>query len=62
MGFAFKDYTQVWAAMDGDLGDYVRGADRREGGARADGKALGPRLPPDHDSSKPIEKAADLAG
>ncbi len=24
MGFAFKDYAQVWAAMDGDLGDYVR--------------------------------------
>jgi tripartite ATP-independent transporter DctP family solute receptor len=24
MGFAFKDYDQVWAAMDGALGDYVR--------------------------------------
>ena len=24
VGFAFKDYTQVWAAMDGDLGAYVR--------------------------------------
>ena len=24
MGFAFKDYPQVWTAMDGDLGDYVR--------------------------------------
>ena len=24
-------------------------ADRRQGGARADGEALGPRLPPDHD-------------
>jgi TRAP-type C4-dicarboxylate transport system substrate-binding protein len=21
---AFKDYTRAWAAMDGDLGDYVR--------------------------------------
>jgi tripartite ATP-independent transporter DctP family solute receptor len=26
IGFAFKDYNQVWAAMDGDLGAYVRGA------------------------------------
>ena len=24
VGFAFKDYGQVWAAMDGDLGAYVR--------------------------------------
>jgi tripartite ATP-independent transporter DctP family solute receptor len=25
IGFAFKDYDQVWAAMDGDLGKFVRG-------------------------------------
>lgn len=25
VGFAFKDYAQVWAAMDGKLGAYVRG-------------------------------------
>lgn len=25
VGFAFKDYSQVWAAMDGDLGAHVRG-------------------------------------
>ena len=24
VGFAFKDYSQVWAAMDGDLGAHVR--------------------------------------
>lgn len=24
VGFAFKDYNQVWSAMDGDLGAYVR--------------------------------------
>ena len=24
VGFAFKDYNQVWAAMDGDLGAHVR--------------------------------------
>jgi hypothetical protein len=26
MGFAFKDYRQVWAAMEGDLGKHVRAA------------------------------------
>jgi len=26
IGFAFKDYNQVWKAMDGDLGNYVRAA------------------------------------
>jgi tripartite ATP-independent transporter DctP family solute receptor len=26
VGFAFKDYDQVWAAMDGELGAHVRGA------------------------------------
>src|ERR1700752_3550789 len=24
MGFAFSDYSQVWPAMDGDLGEYIR--------------------------------------
>ena len=24
VGFAFKDYSQVWAALDGDLGAYLR--------------------------------------
>src|SRR3954471_1396045 len=24
IGFAFRGYTQVWKAMDGNLGDYVR--------------------------------------
>lgn len=26
VGFAFKDYSQVWAAMDGELGAHIRGA------------------------------------
>ena len=26
VAFAFKDYATVWAAMDGDLGAFVRGA------------------------------------
>jgi len=25
VGFAFKDYSQVWGALDGDLGAYLRG-------------------------------------
>src|SRR5215470_10780106 len=31
IGFAFKDYQQVWAAMDGPLGVYVRGAIEKSG-------------------------------
>jgi tripartite ATP-independent transporter DctP family solute receptor len=31
VGFAFKDYAQVWTAMDGALGAYVRGAIEKAG-------------------------------
>ena len=31
IGFAFKDYPSVWAAMDGDLGAYVRGEINKAG-------------------------------
>jgi tripartite ATP-independent transporter DctP family solute receptor len=31
IGFGFKDYDQVWAAMDGALGAYVRGAIEKSG-------------------------------
>lgn len=31
VGFAFKDYDQVWSAMDGDLGDFVRARIARAG-------------------------------
>ena len=31
VGFAFKDYPSVWAAMDGDLGAYVRGEINKSG-------------------------------
>ena len=31
VGFAFKDYDQVWTAMDGPLGAYVRGVIGRAG-------------------------------
>src|SRR6266550_7652169 len=31
IGFAFKDYDQVWAAMDGSLGAYLRSAIEKSG-------------------------------
>jgi TRAP-type transport system periplasmic protein len=31
IGFAFKDYAQVWTAMDGPLGGYIRGAIAKAG-------------------------------
>ena len=31
IGFAFKDYDQVWTAMDGPLGAFIRGAIGRAG-------------------------------
>lgn len=31
VGFAFKDYGQVWPAMDGALGAYIRGEIRKRG-------------------------------
>lgn len=31
VGFAFKDYDQVWAAMDGKLGAYIRGEIAKRG-------------------------------
>src|SRR6266699_6878138 len=31
IGFAFKDYDQVWSAMDGSLGAYLRSAIEKSG-------------------------------
>jgi len=31
LGFAFSDYPQVWRAMDGDLGNHIRGAFSKAG-------------------------------
>ena len=31
VGFAFSDYDKAWAAMDGDLGNYVRGLSEKAG-------------------------------
>ena len=62
MGFAFKDYPQVWTAIDGDLGDYIR--------AQISGKTNLVPMEKRWDlgfrqittSARPIEKAADLSG
>ena len=61
MGFAFKDYPQVWTAIDGDLGDYIRSQISGKTGLVPMEKRwdLGFRQ---ITTSKPIEKAADLAG
>jgi len=61
MGFAFKDYPQVWTAIDGDLGDYIRGQIAAKAGLVPMEKRwdLGFRQ---ITTSKPVEKAADLAG
>jgi tripartite ATP-independent transporter DctP family solute receptor len=61
MGFAFKDYPQVWKAIDGDLGEYIRSQIAAKAGLIPMEKRwdLGFRQ---ITSGKPIEKAADLAG
>ncbi len=61
MGFAFKDYTQVWAAMDGELGNFVRAQIAAKAGLVPMEKRwdLGFRQ---ITSNTPIMKAGDLAG
>ena len=61
MGFAFKDYPQVWTAIDGDLGEWIRGQIAAKTGLVPMEKRwdLGFRQ---ITTNKPIEKAADLAG
>jgi len=61
MGFAFKDYEQVWAAIDGELGDFVRGQISAKAGLVPMDKRwdLGFRQ---ITSNVPIQKAADLNG
>ena len=61
MGFAFKDYEQVWAAIDGELGDFVRAQISAKAGLVPMDKRwdLGFRQ---ITSNVPIQKAADLNG
>ena len=61
IGFAFKDYEQVWAAMDGDLGAHVRGAIGKAGLVAFD-KIWDNGFRQITSSTKPINKPEDLKG
>ncbi|SAL62798.1 TRAP dicarboxylate family transporter subunit DctP [Caballeronia arvi] len=61
IGFAFKDYNQVWAAMDGELGSHIRKAISKVG-------LVAMEKPWDNgfrhltSSVKPVQSPADLKG
>jgi TRAP-type transport system periplasmic protein len=61
VGFAFKDYNQVWAAMDGDLGAYVR-AQISKVGLRAFEKILDNGYRMTTTSTRPIKTPDDFKG
>jgi tripartite ATP-independent transporter DctP family solute receptor len=61
IGFAFKDYDQVWKAMDGDLGTYVRQAISKVGLVAFD-KMWDNGYREITSSGKPILKPEDLVG
>ena len=61
VGFAFKSYDQVWPAMDGKLGAYVR-AEIGKRGLYAFDKMFDNGFRQTTSSSKPIMTAADLKG
>ena len=62
MGFAFKDYPQVWTAIDGDLGEYIRSQISAKTGLVPMEKRWDLGFRQITTSAKPVEKAADLAG
>ena len=62
MGFAFKDYPQVWMAIDGDLGDYIRSQISAKAGLVPMEKRWDLGFRQITTSTKPVEKAADLSG
>jgi TRAP-type transport system periplasmic protein len=61
IGFAFKDYNQVWAAMDGDLGAYIRTAVSKVGLIAMD-KVWDNGFRHITSSVKPVQSPADLKG
>jgi tripartite ATP-independent transporter DctP family solute receptor len=61
VGFAFTNYDQVWGAMDGELGAYVRAAIDATG-LHTFEKIWDNGFRQMTTSGKPIETAADLAG
>lgn len=61
VGFAFKDYDTVWKAMDGKLGEYVRGEIAKSRSIIALEKPWDNGFRHTTSSSKPIVTPADLA-
>ena len=61
LAFAFKDYATVWAAMDGDLGAFVRAAINKVN-LHVFEKPLDNGYRQITSSTKPINTAADLKG
>lgn len=61
LAFAFKDYTAVWAAMDGELGAFVRAAINKVN-LHVFEKPLDNGYRQITSSTKPINSAADLKG
>jgi tripartite ATP-independent transporter DctP family solute receptor len=61
VAFAFPGYTQVWAAMDGELGDYVRAAFAKVN-LHVFEKCLDNGYRNITSSNKPINAPADLKG
>src|SRR4029077_16669895 len=59
MGFAFNDYPQVWKAIDGDLGEYIRSQITAKAGLVPMEKRWDLGFRQITTSAKPIEKAAD---
>jgi len=61
LAFAFKDYPTVWAAMDGELGAYIRAAIAKAGLYTFD-RCLDNGFRNITSSTRPINTAADLKG
>ncbi len=61
LGFAFKDYDTVWAAMDGALGAYIRGQISKAGLVPME-KIWDNGFRQITSSAKPIDTPADLKG
>ncbi|WP_175772336.1 TRAP transporter substrate-binding protein [Paraburkholderia phenazinium] len=61
IGFAFDDYNQVWAAMDGDLGAHIRQAISKVGLVAMD-KPWDNGFRHITSSIKPVQTPADLKG
>jgi len=62
VGFAFKDYNQVWAAMDGELGQYVRNEIAKTGTLFAFEKIWDNGFRLTTTSSRPIKTPEDYKG